>query len=121
MHLPQNIISSPDYSHGPCLCAALEKIIKQNISEISSDLVGDISYIDHRADSANGAEVESVTHEAGSEYSLNYTFQWSVYRGCSDMNGEGTIERYVMFEVLPNGKLDFQILETELRSTENEL
>jgi len=104
----------------PSLCQDLERLISQHHEEIDNQLIGDLSAINHRAECYNGVSIEMVEHIKGNKYVLNYSYEWHVYNGCADMDGSGEVMSTVTFEVEKDGKLKFDFIVSEERSTHEE-
>lgn len=108
-------------SHGSHNEKELLKLISSQINDISSELIGDLSHINHRAECHTGAEPKRVEHVSSNEYVLHFQFQWSVYNGCSDMDLLETEFESTHFIVKPDGELVFDFPIRNERSTHDEL
>lgn len=97
----------PDTEVGPNLCADLFKFLIKHKSEFENKLVGDLSYIDNRANCQTGIEVEDVQYQQGTFF-LCYSFEWTIYNGCADMENSGSEEDNVDFTVDEDtGEIEF--------------
>ena len=68
----------------------------------------DLSHLSDRVDIYKGdIEIEHVHHSSENEYVLEYSFDWSIYNGCADMDESGVERNTVTFEVSENGELAF--------------
>ena len=98
------------------LCDELKNLIQNEHSEVDSQLVGDLSHINSRAECYNGIEVESVQYYDGI-FSLHYSYEWFVYNGCSDMDEQDKVFETVTFSITSDGELVFEVPEQDERST----
>jgi hypothetical protein len=108
------------FVHGADQCAMLEKFLSENKKDFETELIGDLSHINHRAECYNGITVEDITYQSGSEYCLSYSYDWFVYNGCADMDEQGKEDDVVCFSVGDCGEIEFEMTVLEERSTYNE-
>ena len=102
---------------GDHLSLMLEEVIKNNIKEIQSDLIGDLSHIHERAVCLADVDVCDVQYQYDNNYLLSYTYQWHVYNGCAGLDDNGEVEESVSFYIDEEGDLHFEFLEVEERTT----
>ncbi|WBA10767.1 hypothetical protein [Salinivibrio kushneri] len=105
------------FSNGQAVCGALEKFLSTNKRSFERSLIPDLSHIDSRAENINGIDIDKVTYQGNGEYQLDYSYDWFVYRGCSDMNEYDECEEYVMFSMDENGYIEFDTSHLEERDT----
>ena len=79
-----------------------------------------MSHINHRAECYNGIVVESVEHNYGSTYTFSYSYEWNVYNGYSDMDEHDEVHDSIGFQIAENGKIVFEKIVLEPRSTLDE-
>lgn len=114
MHIEANGKSAKE------LCKELEKLIQDEHHEVDSIVIGDLSHINHRVECYNGIVVESVEHNHGSTFTLSYSYEWNVYNGCSDMDEHDEVHDCIGFEIDDDGKIIFEQIVLEQRSTLDE-
>ena len=98
---------------------SLRKLMEKEIDEYSNELIRDLSYIDHRAEPGDICIDEIHSHGDG-DYLLEFSYRWSFYSGCADMDGDGKIEDNVTFCVKKDGLIVFNFLTLEGPSTDSE-
>ncbi|OBU16388.1 hypothetical protein AYY19_04315 [Photobacterium aquimaris] len=104
-------------SNGEAVCDALEEFLKINKERFEHSLIPNLSHIDHRAENINGIDIGDVTYQGNGEYQLDYSYDWSVYRGCSDMDQYDECEESVVFTIDENGYIEFDTSHFEQRDT----
>lgn len=105
------------FSNGQGICGALEKFLKENKASFERSLIPDLSHIDSRAENINGIDTAGVSYLGNGEYQLDYSYDWSVYRGCSDMDEYDECEEYVVFTMDQDGYIEFDTSHLEERDT----
>jgi hypothetical protein len=105
------------FSNGQAVCDALEKFFKENKGSFERTLIPDLSHIDSRAENINGIDIGEVTYQGNGEYQLDYSYDWSVYRGCSNMDEYDVCEESVVFSMDENGYIEFDTSHFEERDT----
>ncbi|MND74920.1 hypothetical protein D3C80_665270 [compost metagenome] len=103
--------------HGHALCAELIDFLKKNKKNFEDKLIPCLSHIDHMAQNINGIEIEQVTYVGADQYQLDYSYDWEVYRGCSDMNEADIEYDSTLFTVDENGYIEIDFLEPNERNT----
>lgn len=103
--------------HGDSICHELSAFLDSHKEEFASKLIPDLSHIDHMAHNVNGITIEEVTFLDSNTYQLDYTYDWEVYRGCSDMNEYDTEKSHVIFTLDDDGSIELDYLEIEERDT----
>ena len=98
---------------------SLKKLFEEEISEYSDKLVGDLTYIDPRT-TLGSIYIDEVHSDGMGFYTLCYSYDWSYYSGCDDMDGYGKEEESISFEVKKNGAIDFDFLPHEKPGTYEE-
>ncbi|PMM74505.1 hypothetical protein BCT47_02935 [Vibrio splendidus] len=102
------------------LCIELQSFLETNKSDFQSSLIPDLSHIDHMAQNVNGIDIQEVTYSGGNQYQLDYSYDWEVYRGCSNMDLSDIEHDSVLFTVDSDGYIDIDFFEPEERSTIDE-
>lgn len=99
----------------------LQKIIELNLSQIETDLVGDLSYYSENSQyTPDSLKIISITAIGNDQYSMSYGFKWTIFNACLDINvDEFTTER-VSFKVKGHG-LEFDIIDTQRSTSAEEL
>lgn len=105
------------FSNGQAVCSTLKEFFKKNKNDFERSLIPDLSHIDNRAENINGIEISEVTYQGNGEYQLDYSYDWFVYRGCSDMDGYDECEESVVFSMDENGYIEFDTSHFEERDT----
>ncbi|EGR0694075.1 hypothetical protein CGH86_23225 [Vibrio parahaemolyticus] len=105
------------FSNGQAICRALEKFLTANKGSFERSLIPDLSHIDSRAENINGIDIGAVTYQGNDEYQLDYSYDWFVYRGCSNMDECGECEESVVFSMDENGYIEFDTSHLEERDT----
>ncbi|MGL6403447.1 hypothetical protein ACSZM0_20975 [Aeromonas hydrophila] len=108
------------YEHGDSICSDLLDFLNKNKKSFENTLIPDLDYIDSRAENINGIEIEQVSYCGENQYLLEYNYDWSVYRGCSDMDEYGSNEDSITFIINDNGEIEFEHLEVTERNTIDE-
>lgn len=99
----------------------LIKIIEPNLSQIETDLVGDLSYYSESSQYTPGSlKIMSITATSNEQYSMSYRFKWSIFNGCLDINAEEFTNECVSFKVKNHG-LEFDIIDTKRSTSAEEL
>ncbi|CAK1816797.1 conserved hypothetical protein [Vibrio crassostreae] len=109
--------NGPVFSNGQVICDALAQFLKMNKDSFERSLIPDLSHIDSRAENINGIDVGEVTYLENDEYQLVYSYDWSVYRGCSDMDEYDECEESVVFTMDENGYIEFDLSHLSARNT----
>lgn len=112
-------IDNPDQT-APDFMDRLKRFLKDNVSDFSGELIGDLSYINHRAECFNPVDIDSVTRDGNGSYQVDYSFDWHVYNGCADMDESDTINESTFVSVDSEGLVTIQVPESSDRSTVNE-
>lgn len=108
------------FTHGELLCRVLEKFLHENKVQFERRLIGNLRHINHRAECHNGIEVEDVQHVAGNAYSLDYSYEWHVYNGCANMDGQGDENDVISFQIGSDGEIKFDFTILNERTTHEE-
>ena len=103
------------------ICEALKLFIEDNIEELEKEIISDLSHIDDRAVNCNGLKIDDIFHAQGDQYQLNYSYDYNIYNGCSDMNVNDNVSDSLLFVLYDNGELEFDYPVYEERSTYDEL
>ncbi|MEZ8313026.1 hypothetical protein AB6C44_05440 [Vibrio splendidus] len=106
--------------NGAALCPELAAFLAENKSDFERKLIPDLSHIDHMAHNPNGIVIKNVSYNGGEQYQLDYSFDWEVFRGCSDMNEEGVERGSVLFTLNVNGVLEIAFPAHQERDTHDE-
>lgn len=109
--------SKKPLQHGNGLCKELKIFLESNQKLFESSLIPDLSFINHRAENHTGIDINEVTYLEGNEYQLDYSYQWSVYNGCANMDLDGEKETEITFTIDENGDIEFEFLDIEVRDT----
>jgi len=115
-----NLSMNINLEHGVKQCKIIQDFLYKNKNEFESILIGDLAHINQRAECYNGIEIEHLQHVSGNEYQLDYSYEWNIYNGCSDMNEHEKENDSVFFEIDEQGKIHFDLTILEERSTHNE-
>lgn len=102
------------------LCNELERLIQNEHQEVDALVIGDLSHIHHQAVCYNGIVVECVEHNYGSTFTLSYSYEWNVYNGCANMNEHDEVHDCISFDIDESGKLEFEHVILEPRTTLDE-
>lgn len=105
------------FIHGSHQCRALEIFLTDNKTQFEGKLIGDLKHINYRAECFNGIKVESVQHCENNEYLLDYSYEWHVYNGCSNMDGYDREWDAISFSIGSNGEIEFDFLILAERTT----
>lgn len=108
------------FIHGANQCSEIEKFLENSKTHFEHKLIGNLSHINHRAESHNGIYITSVQHHSNNKYYLEYNYDWDIYNGCADMDEEGTEFDRVLFSINDTGEIEFDYPKLEKRSTYNE-
>lgn len=101
--------------------AELKQIIESNIQVIEDTLTAGLTYYSQNARYTPGTLViKSIELLHNQLYSMSYTYDWTIFNGCLDLNSEEDAKETVSFIVKPNG-LEFDIIDFDSAGTENEL
>ncbi|EJE8737566.1 hypothetical protein M5216_004307 [Vibrio vulnificus] len=112
--------SSQPLVNGTHLCEELTRFLSENKSDFEQKLIPDLSHIDHMAHNVNGIEVENISFVGCNQYQLDYSYDWEVYRGCSDMNEADIEHESVLFVLNGDGFIEIDFPEYEERDTREE-
>ena len=112
--------SSKPIVNGAHLCEELAQFLAENKSDFEHKLIPDLSHIDHMAHNVNGIEIENISYVGCDQYQLDYSFDWEVYRGCSDMDEADIEHESVLFILNEDGFVDIDYPEVEGRDTRDE-
>ena len=100
--------------------SALQKFLEPCVEKFSPDLIGDLSHINSRAECYTDINIENLDKSCDGEYQLDYSYEWSVYNGCADMDESGQVEGVTFVYVSDEGDVEIKILEVEERTTIDE-
>ncbi len=101
--------------------AELKQIIESNIEMIEIPLTAGLSYYSYNAFYTPGSLViKSIELLHNQAYSMSYTYAWTIFNGCLDLNSAENSNESVSFIVKPEG-LEFDIIDFASAGTENEL
>lgn len=99
----------------------LSQIIESNIEMIEDPLTAGLSYYSYNARYTPGSLViKSIELLSNQVYSMSYTYDWTIFNGCLDLNSAEDSNETVSFIVKPQG-LEFDIIDFSSAGTENEL
>ncbi|ANQ55772.1 hypothetical protein [Vibrio parahaemolyticus] len=112
--------SSQPLVNGAHLCEELTRFLSENKSDFEQKLIPDLSHIDHMAHNVNGIKVENISFVGCNQYQLDYSYDWEVYRGCSDMNEADIEHESVLFVLNDDGFIEIDFPEYEERDTREE-
>ncbi|WP_305462764.1 hypothetical protein [Photobacterium leiognathi] len=105
------------FSNGQTVCSALKEFLEKNKDSFERSLIPDLSHIDNRTENINGIDISEVTYQGNGKYQLDYSYDWFVYRGCSDMDEYDESEESVMFSMDEKGNIEFDTSHFEERDT----
>lgn len=95
--------------------------IQQIIPKIEADLVGSLDWYSHNARFVpNTIRIISLEHLQRSRYKLNYSFCWSLFNACLDIDAIETAIQSVNFSYKPN-ELVFDFVDNNRQSMADEL
>ncbi|MEG3134730.1 hypothetical protein SC206_14260 [Rouxiella sp. T17] len=101
--------------------AELKQIIESNIQVIEDPLTAGLGYYSPNARYTPGSLViKSVEQKSNQTYSMSYSYDWTIFNGCLDLNAEEDSKETVSFIIKPDG-LEFDIIDFDSVGTENEL
>lgn len=106
--------------HGLHLCSTIFDFLNNHKGEFEYKLIPDLSHIDHTAHNVNGIKIEAVEYVDTERYKLVYSYDWEVYRGCSDIHDTDVEYDSVIFKVTKNGFVDIDDLKVIERDTSDE-
>lgn len=112
---------SQPMEHGPALCDALKDFLIANKNTFQDKLIPDLSYIDDMAHNVNGIEIQSVHHLTENRYQIEYSYDWELFLGCSDINQSGIGHDHIRFTLDPEGQINMEYLFPDERDTNGEL
>lgn len=98
----------------------LQKFLESCVGEFSSALIGDLSHINSRAECHTDINIESLYKSGNGEYQLDYSYDWSVYNGCADMDESDQVEAVTFVYVSDDGDVEIEILDVGERNTVDE-
>lgn len=99
----------------------LQKIIQRNLSQLETDLVGDLSYYSENSQYTLGSlKINSIVALGNDRYSMSYGFKWTIFNACLDINADEFTTERVSFIVKSQG-LEFDIIDTERSTSAEEL
>ncbi len=99
----------------------LKQLIESNIDKIEVPLTAGLSYYSYNARYTPGSLViKSIELLKNQVYSMSYTYDWTIFNGCLDLNAAEVSKESVSFIVKPEG-LEFDIIDFSSAGTENEL
>lgn len=99
----------------------LKQLIESNIEKIEVSLTAGLSYYSYNARYTPGSIViKSIELLPNQVYSMSYTYDWTIFNGCLDLNSAEKSNESVSFIVKPEG-LEFDIIDFSSAGTENEL
>jgi hypothetical protein len=99
----------------------LQKTIEPNLSQLETDLVGDLSYYSENSQYTPGSlKIISITAIGDDQYSMSYGFKWTIFNGCLDINADEYTTERVSFKVKSHG-LEFDIIDTQRSTSAEEL
>ena len=96
----------------------LQALIDDNESDFSRALDLDVSHID-RVAQMDAAQITNVDIN-GTSIAVDYDVEYSIYRGCSDMNVQGVEELHVFGELTDEGWVFDEHVPPPKRSTVDE-
>ncbi len=104
-------------NHGHELCSELEAFLQQNKASFEHKLIVDLSHIDHMAHNLTGINIDKVVFVNGQQYQLEYSFDWELNRGCSDIHDHGVQHERVAFIIESNGFININFPIVDSRDT----
>lgn len=106
---------------GKGLCAELYDFLNKEKPQYEQKLIPDLSYINHIAECSTGIDITAIEHRSNNIYRLNYSLEWSIYNGCSDLDEKGTISTHVSFKRESDSSLVFDMSVLEASTSAGEL
>ena len=104
----------------PNFISKLQKFLESCVGEFSSGLIGDLSHINSRAKCHTDINIENLDKSSEGEYQLDYSYDWSVYNGCADMDESDCVEGVTFIYVSDEGDVEIEFPEFEERNTVDE-
>lgn len=98
----------------------LQKFLEDCVDGFSPGLIVDLSHINSRAECHAGINIEGLNKSSDGEYQLDYSYDWSIYNGCADMDDSGCVEGVTFVHVSEEGDVEIELPEFEERNTIDE-
>ena len=100
--------------------AKLKKFVEDSLDLFAGELIGDLSHIHSRAECHSGVNIDGFHKSSEGEYQLDYSYDWSVYNGCADMDESDSVTESTFIYVDEDGEVEIDIPEFEEKSTVEE-
>ena len=100
--------------------AKLQKFVEDSVDLFSDKLIGDLSHINSRAECHTGISFDEFYKSCEGTYQLDYSYDWSVYNGCADMDESERVIESTLVYVDGDGEVEIDIPEFEEKSTVEE-
>lgn len=101
-------------NQGEALAALLKTVLSENLSELESDFVQDLSHISQAASFAGEMTIDAVVHLKDNLYRCDYSYNWQIAWTCSGTQEAGRVKEKVRFTVLDDGEVEFKFLKLDL-------
>ena len=101
-------------SQGETLSELLKIVLSENLSELESDFVQDLSHISQAASFAGEMTIDSVVHLKDNLYRCDYSYNWQIAWTCSGTQEAGRVKEKVRFTVSDDGEIEFKFLKLDL-------
>ena len=101
-------------SQGETLSELLKIVLSENLSELESDFVQDLSHISQAASFAGEMTIDSVVHLKDNLYRCDYSYNWQIAWTCSGTQEAGRVKEKVRFTVSDDGEIEFKFLKLDV-------
>ncbi|WP_163931677.1 hypothetical protein [Paraferrimonas sp. SM1919] len=99
---------------------SLHDFLTKNKKLFEYELIGDLSYLHHRAYSPEGIEIIEVTEIEDNKYQLNYQFGVNIFALCKDISSQTKLTGSTKIELDEKGEISLDILQTDKLSASEE-
>lgn len=106
--------------HGSALCESLFDLLVQHQSDFQRSLIPDLTFIDVMAHNNHGIIIQKVSYIEANQYQCDYSYDWEIFNGCLDMHETGVERNKVKFNVMEDGRIEFDLKAFQNRDTLNE-
>ena len=101
-------------SQGETLSELLKIVLSENLSELESDFVQDLSHISQAASFVGEMTIDSVVHLKDNLYRCDYSYNWQIAWTCSGTQEAGRVKEKVRFTVSDDGEIEFKFLKLDV-------
>ncbi|MBN2865830.1 MAG: hypothetical protein JXK16_07470 [Thiotrichales bacterium] len=98
---------------GEAFSSVLKTVLTENLSELETAFVQDLSHISQAASFAGEMTIDAVVFLKDNLYRCDYSYNWQIAWTCSGTQEAGRVKEKVRFTVADDGEIEFKFLKLD--------